>query len=125
MTFRDLFLAKARKEPEAGGLAVAASTQPPPVVGVFITPESLATFPGASLAVTVVWVLMKKLVPKIGASPWIPVVASLVIGVIIFLTTISDDRVAPRTRSKWIIAVAVALFNSLYLAASTLGLLQT
>jgi hypothetical protein len=39
--------------------------------------------------------------------------------------TISDDRVAPRTRSKSIIAVAVALFNSLYLAASALGLLQT
>jgi hypothetical protein len=39
--------------------------------------------------------------------------------------TISDGRVAPRTRSKSIIAVAVALFNSLYLAASALGLLQT
>src|SRR5580692_4052843 len=122
MTFRDLFLAKARK-PEAEGLAVAASTEPPPVVGVFITPESLATFPGASLAVTVVWVLMKKLIPKIGASPWIPVVASLVIGLVIFLTTISDDRVAPQNEFKMIFAVAVSLFYLLLSCGFSLGLL--
>jgi hypothetical protein len=126
MAFRDLFLATPpTQKAEAEGLAVAASTEPAPVVGVFITPQSLAAFPGASLAVTVVWALIKKLAPRLGASPWVPVLASLVVGIIIFLSTVSDDRAAPKTRSKWIIAVAVALFNSLYLAASALGLLQT
>lgn len=124
MAFRDLFLARPQRE-EPKGLAVAASTEPAPPVGVFITPESLATFPGASLAVTVVWVLIKKLAPRLGASPWVPLVASLVIGTVIFVSTISDERAVPRTRSKWIVAIAVALFNSLYLAASALGLLQT
>ena len=124
MAFRDLFLARPQGE-EPQGLAVAASTESPSPVAVFITPESLATFPGASLVVTVVWVLIKKLAPKFGASPWIPVVASLAVGTVIFVSTISDRRAAPRTRSRWIVAIAVAVFNSLYLAASALGLLQT
>jgi hypothetical protein len=123
MVFRDFFLARPQRE-EPEGLAFAASTEASPPVGVFITPQSLVTFPGASLAVTVVLVLLKKLVPGISTSPWVTLVAALVVGTVIFIITISDADAAPKTRMKWLVAVAIALFNSLYLAASILGLLH-
>lgn len=122
MAFRDLFIA--RTKVSVPGLAVAAAAAPEASTGVFITPQSLAAFPGASLAVTVIWVLAKKLVPSIGPSPWVPFIASLIVGAAIFVFTVSDSKAAPKTRWQWVGAIAIAVFNSLYLAASALGLLR-
>src|SRR5215831_4432936 len=121
MAFRDLFIA--RTKVALPGLAVAAAAAPEASTGVFITPQSLAAFPGASLAVTVIWLLAKRLVPSIGSSPWVPFIASFV-GAVIFVFTVSDAKAAPETRRQWVVAIAIAVFNSLYLAASALGLLR-
>jgi len=123
MDFRSLFVAKAQRQ-SPKDLIVAAAADAVGSTGIFISPQSLAAFPGASLVVTVVWALVRKLAPVVGGSPWVPFTVSLVVGAVIFLLTISERAAAPKSTSQWIISVAVALFNSLYLAASALGLLH-
>lgn len=91
--------------------------------GVFITPKSITTFPVASFVVTLIWVLARKLFPAGGSSIWIPVVSSLFVGLVIFLATTSDEEARPKGPQSWFVSGVVALFNSLYLAASALGLL--
>jgi len=125
MGIRALFVAKA-KSASTGikGDAIPSAAQSSGSVGVFITPQSIMSFPVASLAVTVTWAVRRKLLGAWGDKPGIPVAASLVIGGLILLASSGDPATKPRSRREWIVAGGVAFFNSLYLAAVTLGLLK-
>jgi hypothetical protein len=120
--FKDLFIIRGIREPEKGEM-VPAGRQKRESTGVFITPKSISTFPIASFVVTLIWVLAQKLFPTWGSSIWVPVMTSLFVGLVIFLATTSDKDAKPQTLQTWFVSGAVAFFNSLYLAASALGLL--
>lgn len=118
-----LFVVSTRRKAEKGE-AFAAAAPEGESVGVFITPKSLMTFPTASLAVSVLSLLAKTLFPDRGGSAWVTVACSLFIGTIIFVATTSDPSVKPQTGRGWFLGTGVALINSLFLAASALGLLN-
>ncbi len=127
MSLGNLFIARTGRKAEKGAPVAAAA--PEGAVGVFITPKSLMSFPVASLVVTFTWALAKRLSQGQGAEgwgdkSWVPVLVSLVVGAVIFVASTADPDAKPKSRREWIIAVAVALFNSLYLAAASLGLLK-
>jgi hypothetical protein len=120
--FADLFIVRVSRVPSKGEMIASGKTREE-AAGIFITPKSLSTFPTASFAVTLVWLLARKLFPVWGSSAWVPVVVSLLVGLIIFLETTSVKDAKPQNMRDWFVAISVASINSLYLAASALGLL--
>jgi hypothetical protein len=125
MLFSDLFVANAYRSVPKGEAVLAAEEKPVGHVSVFLTPASLASFPVAATAVIMVWELTKKLVPAVGASAWVPVLTSFVVGLVIFLTSITNPKIRPpKTGAQWVVAIIVALINSLFLAAAALGVVR-
>jgi hypothetical protein len=123
MRFGDLFVVDTREKAEKGK-AVASAAPRGGAVGVFITPKSLLAFPTASFVVTFLGLFTRKLFPALTTSVWVPVVSSCFVGFIIFVATISDPAVKPRSWQDWFISVAVGALNCVYLAATSLGLLN-
>jgi hypothetical protein len=93
-------------------------------VGVFMTPQSLVTFPVASLATSVVWKLAGIFRPGWEKNPWVPLLTALLIGGAIFAASVSNKDTRPTNAGQWTITLAVAVLNSLFLAASALGVLE-
>jgi hypothetical protein len=123
MVFGKLFVADTLDEAERGK-PVAATAPRGSAVGIFITPKSLLAFPTASFAVTLLALFTQKLFPVLAASAWVPVAGSCFVGLIIFISTISEPRAKPRSWQGWFVSVAVAVLNSVYLAATSMGLLN-
>jgi len=121
MAVRHLFVARA--QPAAAGVVrglTAGDTGTD--VPVFITPQSLASFPVASAVVTTLWALATKMFPW-GASTTVLLVLSLVVGGIIFAISVSSPASQPKEVKGWLVAGAIAVINSLLLAAAALGVL--
>jgi hypothetical protein len=91
---------------------------------VFLTPQSIVTFPVASVVVSVLWKLASAFWPIAGKSPWVPLIIAIVIGTIIFAISLSDNATKPQTGRQWFVAIGLGTVNSLFLAASALGLLR-
>jgi hypothetical protein len=94
----------------------------PPSVAVFVTPESLASFPVASLVVTGLWAFAKRMFSW-GGSTTTVVVISLAVGLFIFMASIATPSMRPKTFPGWSVTVFIAFVNSLLLAAAALGVL--
>lgn len=114
MAFKDWFIV-GRKPPKGTPLAAAAGT----AEGVFLSAKSLLSFPIASAVVTTLW--------KLSSHYWkvgdiAVLIISLLVGALIFAISISDTSARPQGFLGWIIAIGIALINSLFLAASSLGL---
>ena len=90
-----------------------------PATAVFITPESLANFPIASIAVGLLSAVTRLLWPSLGREIAV-VVWSLFVGGLI-LINIDFPATRPKGLIRWVVAVAVGLINSIFLAASVLG----
>ena len=98
---------------------------PPPVtVSAFITPQSLVSFPIASLVVRLLWSVADKLVPGALANNWVGLGIALVIGLLVYLLSISDGTLA-MTRKQKAIGIAIATINSLVLFAAAAGIAAT
>lgn len=123
MAFRDLFVVRIRSK-AVKGEALAAAAAPSDAVGVFITPQSLVSFPVASSAVVVIWSLFKRLFPTWGMSETVPLAASFLVGLVVFLITISDAKAAPKSATGWLVAITIAAINCLFLASAALGILR-
>ena len=121
MSFRDWFLVGTRRPAEKGE-ARAAAEVPGSSEGVFLSAKSLLSFPVASGIVSIVWKLWQHFTPLVHdiVVLWI----SLAVGAVIFLIVISDPAARPRTSVAWIVSFALAVLNSLFLAASALGLVN-
>lgn len=91
--------------------------------GAFITPQSLVSFPVA----TVVVIGLSKVVGRFwtkmpdGAENYIILGLSLLVGLVIFLLTTTDEAARPKGARGWIVAVIIAIFNSGLLAGAALG----
>jgi len=120
MRIRDLFVVTTQEAEK--GKPIAASSRGD-AVGVFVTPKSLLAFPTASFVVTLLATFMRKIFPVVAGSIWVSVGSAFFIGLVIFITTISSPSFRLRGWKQWFVAVAVALVNCVYLAATALGLL--
>jgi hypothetical protein len=78
------------------------------------------TFPGAVLAVKIVWYVITALWPAGKGFLWIPAALAFLLGAAIALYSITDPelRYAPRDRR---LAYVVGFLNSCFLAATVLG----
>jgi hypothetical protein len=88
-------------------------------VGVFTTAQSGITFPGATAAVTTIWKVLGNVSPGLGeTNRTVPVVLALIIGLVIFVTSVTKG-------SGWkqrIPGLLIAFFNSATIAAAALGI---
>src|SRR4051794_28435294 len=86
----------------------------------FVSPETALSFPVASGAITAAWKISGLLWTPLGASVWVPVIMSAIVGLAFYL--VSD--VKGRTWRQRIPILVAAVFNTLTLAAAVLGLNQ-
>jgi hypothetical protein len=121
MSWRDIFNIRVGTTPSIPGAAVTASTTGESK-GTFITAQAIATFPGATFAIGVLWKLTEGLVPSLKGVIWVPFVIALIIGGFIYIVAITDPQANMTTREK-LIGLFIGLFNSLYLFGSVAGIL--
>lgn len=89
--------------------------------GVFVTPQTLATFPVATAVIGIMWKVIEGLMPAWKGSLWVPASLSLLLGGFLFFIAISDPQ-ASRTKRDVVIAIGVAIVNTFYLFASSTGI---
>jgi hypothetical protein len=87
-------------------------------VGVFITAQSILTFPVASSVVTVINQVLTTVLPGLTGNNLFTLIIAFIIGIIIYLISI-DDKMSLREKT---IGFVLAIINSFFLAASALGL---
>jgi hypothetical protein len=88
-------------------------------VGVFTTPQSLITFPGATAAVTTVWKVLGVVNPEWGeVNKIVPVVLAMLIGLLIFLTSVTKSAGWRQRLGEF----GIAIVNSATIAAASLGI---
>ncbi len=125
MKLTDLFVIRtASRETKAVGVTAGTVGEPSGTtsgVAAFITPQSLVSFPVASLVVSALTGLGKALSLAEQASA---LSAAALIGSIVFLIGVSDRQARPDSLAKWTVAGGIAIVNTLMLAASALGVLN-
>jgi len=89
--------------------------------GAFITPQSLVTFPVATLAVGVAWKSIEALVPEWAGNLWVPFFLSFAIGAFVYIVGITEPNANYTTREK-VISAFVAIVNIFYIFASATGI---
>lgn len=87
-------------------------------VGVFVTLQSVVTFPVATAAVTTIWKVLGTVQPSWNSSKLVPLIIALVIGLLIYLATVSHGT---DFRQK-ILEAGVAFINTFTIAAAALGI---
>jgi hypothetical protein len=87
-------------------------------IGVITASQSAITFAGAPAAVTLMWKVIGVASSTAAASKVLPIVLSLVIGMLIYWQTQSPGV----TRREKVIGFAFALINSFAIAAAALGI---
>jgi hypothetical protein len=92
----------------------------PATVPTFITAQSLATFPGATLAVTLIWYVGASLYDPL-EHELVPFLASLSVGAFIYYISVSDEASVITRREKRI-GIGVAFLNSLQIFAAVVGI---
>lgn len=103
--------------------ATAPGTTPKPAhQGVFVSKESLASFAGASCAVTLIWTAVGILIPSLNNNPWSAFVISCAIGVVIYLIHETDPDKLPETTRDKLMNVIVAVINVFVLFSAALGI---
>lgn len=110
--------------PIAPGAAAPALTGPPPTVptNVFVTPQTLVTFPVASAVVFAGWQLAIKVGWSDASHYKVPLALALLWGVYLFFLDVTDPaRPGQPSSREYVTKLVVALINALFLAASALG----
>jgi hypothetical protein len=88
-----------------------------PASPVFLTPQSLVTFPGASLAINVVWNAIAVVNRNWATAALVPMVVALLIGGLIYWVSLSDQM----GRKERVMGLAIAVVNSLWLGLNALN----
>lgn len=86
-------------------------------IGVFLTPQSLLTFPVASGAVILIWRVLSAVFPSLGPSKLVPLVTAFLVGTFIYYISLPENA---STRVR-ITGAGIGIINSFFLAASALG----
>jgi hypothetical protein len=89
--------------------------------GAFITVQSLATFPGAVAAVTLIVNVIGYFVPGWAGSRGLFGIAALIVGASLYYINESDPQRAPKTRNQKIGAIGIALLNTFVILSAAVG----
>lgn len=89
--------------------------------GVFITPQSIVTFPVASSIVSGVHILLGKIFPEHCGTNISLIIIALFVGLFIWSINISDPN-AKNTPRDLYISFIIAILNSCFLAMTALGI---
>ena len=129
---RHLFVARAnslitsaapRLEEALAGAPPPDSPEPPPpppqqpASPVFLTPQSLASFPGAALAINILWNVIAVVDRDFAKLAIVPIVLGFIIGLVIYLISLG----AGMSRKEKIIGLVIAVINSAWLGLNALG----
>lgn len=87
-------------------------------VGVFVTLQSVVTFPVATAAVTTIWKVLGTVYPSWSNEKLVPLIIALVVGLFIYIATVSQGAAL---RQK-ILEAGVAIINTFTIAAAALGI---
>ena len=126
---RRLFVANLEQKPPQStprGQAVAANAPLPSDgngVGAFIAPQSVTTFPGAVVVVTLISLLLEQT-----GLGWVqsgrdltPLIPSLLVGATVFLATVDERSVRPKSVGKWMQAILAGVANTVMLFMAATG----
>jgi len=91
--------------------------------GTFLTPQTLMTFPGATMVIGVVWKVVESLMPSWEGDLLVPAAISLAIGGFIYFVGVTDPD-ARMTKRDMAIGAVIACFNTVYLFAVTTGIVM-
>ena len=93
----------------------AAKSSPPQHVGSFVTPQSLTTFSGMTVAITLIWTFVEVLC-GLGHLLWLGAIISTLCGALLYWTDLSDPKRTghPTTPMRVFAAVVntILLFNA-------------
>ena len=123
MKIRDIVVATGRvpkrERDEEGAVKGIARTAPPATVEtpVFITPQTLVTFPGASMVVLIIWRTLGLAYPPLEEMNLVPIIAALIVGALIYIVSLSKEM----TLKEKLIGAFLALINAMYIALFVLG----
>jgi hypothetical protein len=90
----------------------------PKVTGVFLTHQSVITFPVASTIVTIIWQVLGRLYPAWNNNEVVAVVIALLVGGLLYWQ--SESSVA--NAKDRVLSIFYALLNAFTLAAAALGI---
>lgn len=85
---------------------------------VFLTPQSLATFPGASLAINIIWNISAAVYQPLGNATWVPLIAACLIGIVIYQQSYTE----PMNGKQKFSAILVTTINTLWLLSIALDI---
>mgnify|MGYP006289171827 CR=1 FL=1 len=123
MKIRDIVVATGRvpkrERDEEGAVKGIARAAPPATVEtpVFITPQTLVTFPGASMVVLIIWRTLGLAYPPLEEMNLVPIIAALIVGALIYIVSLSKEM----TLKEKLIGAFLALINAMYIALFVLG----
>lgn len=101
---------------DAAGTTVATERQ-----GVFVTPQSITTFAGATGVVTLLWRSAGALHPGWESNPRVAFVCALVIGLLIYVLNETDPTNTSKSARDRLVNLAIAFINTLVLYSATVG----
>lgn len=101
--------------PEGSQAGMVPVEQPPSPV--FLTPQSLVTFPGASLAINIVWNAVAVFNRNWASAAFVPMIVALLIGGLIYWVSLSEQM----ARKDRAMGLAIAIVNSLWLGLNALN----
>lgn len=107
-----------------GGTPVAPTGGPAMTVtqqGVFVTPQTIANFAGATLAVSLMWKVTGVVWPGWEREPIVGLIASGLVGVVLYLISETDPARGPVTLRDRLIGIFVALINTLVIFSAAVG----
>lgn len=118
-TIRPLFVARASATLPSKEIGPAEGTTPStqPAAPVFLTPQSLVTFPGAALAINILWNFIAVLSRDLAQLAIVPLGLGLLIGAIIYVVSLSPGM----SRRDKLLGGFVAFINAAWLGLNALG----
>jgi hypothetical protein len=102
--------------PPAGGTGTTVTEQ-----GVFVTPQTIASFAGATLAVSLMWKVSGIIRPGWESRPLVALVASALVGIVLYFISESDPGRGTVILRDRLIGIFVAFINTLVLFSAAIG----
>jgi hypothetical protein len=130
MGLRNLFIAKTPTQPGKAVIVADSNITGAPAASVgggsegdgsgtpvFLTPQSLVTFPGASLAVLILWKTIGLLIPAWSSANAVAIILALLVGALIYSMSLTEAM----DKKDKILGAFLALLNACYVALFVIG----
>lgn len=91
--------------------------------GAFVSWAALTTFPVASSAITIIWVVLQNIFPSEQMkSQTVPLILASVLGIILFFVDYTDPENKNKSARVFVQKLVIAMINVFFLTAAVLGI---